>query len=119
MSNSIRPFIGSYDFNESRAFYIALGYKELVLTPVLSYFESKSRIGFYLQDYYVKDWVDNTMLFLEVENVEAFREDVCSSGVIDSYPSVRISEIKVERWGSVFTLHDPAGVLWQIGRFKE
>ena len=65
---SIRPFIGSKDFGISRQFYQDLGFKESILANNLSYFESNS-LGFYLQDAYVKDWIDNTMIFMEVDDV--------------------------------------------------
>jgi len=63
---SIRPFIGAKDFDVSRRFYRDLGFEEVVLEHNFSYFKTEG-IGFYMQDAYVKDWVDNTMLFLEVD----------------------------------------------------
>ncbi|MBO9658197.1 MAG: hypothetical protein J7527_05170, partial [Chitinophagaceae bacterium] len=68
-ANSIRPFIGARDFDVSRSFYRDLGLTEVVIDPHLSYFSSQG-FGFYLQNAYVKDWVDNTMLFWEVEDVD-------------------------------------------------
>ena len=66
---SLRPFIGAKDFAVSRSFYRALGFTETVLSPNLSVFAWRG-LSFYLQDAYVKDWVDNTMLFLEVGDVD-------------------------------------------------
>ena len=68
---SIRPFIGARDFAVSRRFYRAFGFAEVVLSPGMSYFSLQS-VGFYLQDAYVRDWIDNTMLFLEVADVEQY-----------------------------------------------
>lgn len=33
-------------------------------------------VGFYLQDAYVKDWIDNTMVFMGVENVDSFWDEL-------------------------------------------
>ena len=67
---SIRPFIGSKDYNLSRQFYLDFGFEEMIkISYKMSYFKSGD-FGFYLQDSYVKDWVNNSMIFLEVENVE-------------------------------------------------
>ena len=68
---SIRPFIGAKNFEQSRNFYRDLGFEESILGPTLSYFKTKG-LGFYLQDAYVQDWVDNSMIFLEVEDVDRF-----------------------------------------------
>jgi hypothetical protein len=42
------------------------------LSETLSYFKIGEKFGFYLQKAFVKDWVDNTMLFLEAKNLEAY-----------------------------------------------
>ena len=66
---SIRPFIGSKDYNLSKQFYSDFGFEEVKTPYKMSYFKSGD-FGFYLQDVYVKDWVNNSMIFLEVKNVE-------------------------------------------------
>ncbi len=66
---SIRAFIGAKDFNESSAFYKAIGFNEKQLSGKMSYFEQEG-LGFYLQDYYIKDWINNSMLFIEVADLE-------------------------------------------------
>ncbi|MDZ7606704.1 MAG: hypothetical protein U5K79_14200 [Cyclobacteriaceae bacterium] len=63
---SIRPFIGAKDYELSRKFYRDLGFTESVVSHNMSYFK-KDGLGFYLQDAYVKDWVDNSMIFMEVK----------------------------------------------------
>jgi len=68
---SIRPFIGAKNFEESRSFYRDLGFEEKVLTHNLSLFKIRE-LGFYLQDAYVEDWINNTMIFLEVEDVDQY-----------------------------------------------
>lgn len=61
-AKSLRAFIGAKDFEISRNFYKDLGFEEIVLFHNMSLFK-KEEFGFYLQDAYVKDWIDNTMLF--------------------------------------------------------
>ena len=68
---SIRPFIGAKNFEVSRSFYRDLGFEEKVLTHNLSVFKIRE-LGFYLQDAYVEDWINNTMIFLEVEDVDQY-----------------------------------------------
>ena len=115
---SIRPFIGAKDFDESRNFYKELGFSELILLENLSYFKVDEKLGFYLQAAYVKDWVDNSMLFLEVDNLEAYLLELKSKKLTEKFSRIRISDIEVKNWGKVFFLHDPSGILWQIGCFN-
>ena len=70
-AKSIRTFIGAKDFNESREFYRALGFEEFVISDNMTYFKIND-LGFYLQDYYVKDWINNSMVFLEVGDVDRY-----------------------------------------------
>lgn len=115
---SVRAFIGAEDYKESRSFYKDFGFTELVLTENLIYFNNSENLGFYLQRANVKDWIDNTMLFLEVNNIDEYFNEILSKNLIDKYPKVRISEIEIQAWGKVFFVHDPSGILWQIGSFN-
>jgi hypothetical protein len=116
--NSIRTFIGSKNYNISRNFYLDLGFKELITSEKMSYFYL-DRFGFYLQDYYVKDWVENSMIFLEVGNLENTLKKIQSLKLTEKYENVRLSEIVRNEWGDEFFLHDPSGILWHIGTFKK
>ena len=114
---SIRTFIGAKNFEESRQFYLALGFTEVPLGK-MSYF-GQDHFGFYLQDYYVKNWVNNSMIFLEVADTAMHREALLKLDLISQFPKVKISEIVVNDWGQEYFIHDPAGVLWHVGEFKK
>jgi hypothetical protein len=113
---SIRPFIGSENFEISSNFYKDLGFEEIILEPKLSLFKW-NEIGFYLQDAYVKDWLENTMLFIEVENVEDFWEELLSLDLTEKYENVRVTPIRTMEWGKECFVHDPSGILWHFGEF--
>jgi len=114
---SIRPFIGANDFTISRNFYKALGFEESILSRNMSYFKTQG-LGFYLQDASVKDWIDNTMVFMEVANVQEFYNELLLLNLPAQYPAVRLTPIKNLDWGSECFLHDPSGILWHFGEFK-
>jgi catechol 2,3-dioxygenase-like lactoylglutathione lyase family enzyme len=114
--NSLRPFIGAKNFDLSRRFYTEFGFQESVLSHDMSYF-SRQDIGFYLQDAYVKDWVDNTMVFLEVEDVEQYWHELLSLDLPGKFDGVRLTPIRHESWGKECFLHDPSGILWHFGEF--
>lgn len=113
---SIRPFVGAKNFDQSRAFYQDIGFTETVLSPVLSLF-SWGEIGFYLQRAYVRDWIDNTMVFFQVANVKEIWEELVAMELPLKYPDVKLTPIRVEHWGQECFLHDPSGVLLHFGEF--
>ncbi|KGL63258.1 glyoxalase [Polaribacter sp. Hel1_85] len=115
---SVRSFIGAKDFQESRSFYKIMGFSEVVLSENMSLFKIDEKLSFYLQKAYVKDWVDNSMLFLEVEDLEEYLVELKSKKLTEKFSKVRLSEIVVNDWGKEFFLHDPSGILWHIGNFK-
>jgi hypothetical protein len=117
-AKSIRPFIGANNYEVSRQFYRDLGFEEVVLFPNMSLFQNET-VGFYLQDAYVKDWVDNTMVFLEVEDVNQFYNQLFTLNLTSKYPTVKLVSIKNNDWGKECFLHDPSGILWHFGEFNK
>ncbi|WP_298329325.1 glyoxalase [uncultured Dokdonia sp.] len=115
-AKSIRPFIGATDFISSRRFYTSIGFKETVISYNMSLF-TMDDFGFYLQDAYVKDWIDNTMVFLEVQHLDEYLTHLESLDLATLFKGVKISKIVENDWGREFFLHDPSGVLWHIGSF--
>ncbi|RRJ92125.1 VOC family protein [Flavobacterium macacae] len=115
---SLRPFIGAKNFTISRNFYRDLGFEEIVLSNTMSVFK-KDEFAFYLQDAYVKDWIDNTMLFLEVENAEECYQELSSLNLPAKYEDARLSPIQHNDWGSECFVHDPSGILWHFGEFSK
>jgi len=113
---SIRPFIGAKDFNLSRSFYGDMGFVETVLTPKMSVFKTGD-IAFYLQDGYITDWIDNTMIFLEVDDVARYFNELQALSLPDKYQNVKLTPIRTEYWGRECFLHDPSGILWHFGEF--
>ena len=81
---SIRPFIGAKNFEISRSFYRDLGFEEVILGHNMSLFKTKD-LGFYLQDAYVKDWIDNSMIFLEVDDVNRYWNELSTLNLSDKY----------------------------------
>lgn len=113
---SMRPFIGAKNFEVSRSFYRDLGFEETVLEPNLSVFKTGTE-AFYLQNAYVKDWIDNTMIFLEVEDLTTFWAELQKLNLADKYAGVKLVPIRTLPWGRECFVHDPSGVLWHFGEF--
>ncbi|MGN6396985.1 MAG: glyoxalase [Mucilaginibacter sp.] len=115
---SLRPFIGSKDFDISRQFYRDLGFEETELSPQMSVFKT-GNLAFYLQNGYVKDWIDNTMVFMEVDDAERYWKELSALNLQAKYEGVRLTGIRVYDWGRECFLHDPSGILWHFGQFNK
>jgi hypothetical protein len=76
-------------------------------------------IGFYLQDAYVKDWIDNSMIFMEVDDLDRYWKDLVALKLTDKYEHVRLAPIRTYDWGRECFLHDPSGILWHFGEFSK
>jgi hypothetical protein len=113
---SLRPFIGSKKFDVSRSFYSYLGFRETVISKGFSVFQLDG-LSFYLQDAYAKDWIDNTMLFIEIKEVAAWYEWLTQQELDKKFPGVRIMPVKKEEWGQECFVIDPSGVLLHFGCF--
>ena len=115
---SIRPFIGAKDFEVSRSFYRDLGFEESILGHNFSYFKTQG-LGFYLQDAYVQDWIDNSMIFMEVEDVDQYWDELLALNLPAKYENVKLTPIRKYDWGRECFLHDPSGILWHFGEFSK
>ena len=114
---SIRPFIGAKDYEISRSFYRDMGFQETVLSPDMCVFKT-GQIAFYLQKAYVQDWIDNSMIFVEVEDVEQYWNELLALDLTTKYQSVKLTPIRKYDWGRECFMHDPSGILWHFGQFN-
>ena len=114
---SIRPFIGAKDYDISRNFYREIGFQETILSPDMSVFKT-DEIGFYLQKAYVQDWVNNSMIFVEVEDVDLYWSELLALEITIKYPGAKLTPIRIYDWGRECFLHDPSGILWHFGQFR-
>lgn len=115
--NSIRPFVGAKDFAASKAFYNDLGFKEISITENLSIFQVNDGFCFYLQNYYVKDWLENTMLSILVTDINQCFEALQQLELDKKHPGVEVKGISQNHWGAECLVIDPAGALLRFTQF--
>ena len=58
------------------------------------------------------------MIFMEVDDVDRFYNELSALNLPGKYKNVRLTPIRHESWGSECFLHDPSGILWHFGVFK-
>ena len=111
----IKAFVPSKDFELSKQFYKDIGFTMASDGGGVAYFHFDS-VSFLLQDYCAKNFAENFMMHILVEDIEAWWRHINDSGVVKKY-GVKLSEITVQPWGMKdFCLIDPAGVCWHIGQ---
>lgn len=113
MALSIKDFVvyvPAKDFELSKRFYAALGFRMLDGWGDTADFELNGH-QFRLQDYYVKDWASNFMVKIGVDDVEAWHQRAREVAGTSEFSGVRIkAPEKVEEW-LVLHVWDPSGVL--------
>lgn len=110
-----RPFLPTKDFNVSVGFYEALGFRKLLESEV-AIFEVGTG-GIILQRYYQKDWAENTMLQLVVDDLEAWWKHIESLELPRRFGVAEPKAPAMQPWGvQTAFLFDPAGVLWHVAQ---
>lgn len=108
----VRAWVPARDWAVSRAFYLALGWREVWSDGAgLALLDLADR-RFMLQAYYVREWAENSMLTVEVTDAAAWHDHVASVLADGSYGDARVAAPKLEDWGAKVTyVWDPSGVL--------
>jgi catechol 2,3-dioxygenase-like lactoylglutathione lyase family enzyme len=111
---AFRPFLPAKEFDTSLRFYEALGFHVYRLGDALAEL-SLGEHAFLLQGHYVKEWADNTVMHVLVNDVQAWWQHINSLDLANQFGVSAVSPPRVEPWGlTVAYLSDPAGVLWHF-----
>ncbi|KAF0815077.1 hypothetical protein IGB42_00154 [Andreprevotia sp. IGB-42] len=111
----LKAFLPAQDYALSQAFYQDLGFTMAWDGGDLAYFHHEN-VSFLLQNFYVKEFAENLMMHLLVEDVDAWWSTLQASGLIDKY-AVRTVPPQDQPWGMRdFVIIDPSGVLWRIAQ---
>src|SRR5437868_13629585 len=73
-TESFRPFLPAKNFESSKSFYEALGFRKLLDADVAIFGMGNS--AFILQRYYKKEWAENCMMQMMVDNLDAWWEHI-------------------------------------------
>lgn len=109
--DDIRVFIPSRDYDESQAFYQALGFNMEYVSEALSLFNNGD-CYFFLQRFYHEDLAKNLVLQISVLDInEAYQK-------ISNIKGAKFEPTKTMPWGKVIFLWGPSGELLQITEFS-
>lgn len=111
----MRPFLPARDFDLSKRFYEALGF-EKALDDEVAIFNAPSG-GFILQRYFQKEWAENFMMQLMVDDLDAWWAHIESLDLAKSFGVAPPRAPEMQPWGlSVAYVIDPSGVLWHVAQ---
>jgi len=114
-SEQARPFLPARDFDLSKAFYEALGFERLLDGDVAIYKAGSS--GFILQRYYQKDWAENFMMQLLVDDLDGWWAHILSLDLPARFGVASPKPPEMQPWGlRIAYLFDPSGVLWHVAQ---
>ena len=112
-ADQAHPFLPAKDFDISKKFYEALGFERLVDGEVAIYGIGASK--FILQNYFQKDWAENFMMQLVVEDLDAWWSFILSLDLPDKFGVQPPKPPTKQPWGlRVAYVFDPSGVLWHL-----
>jgi catechol 2,3-dioxygenase-like lactoylglutathione lyase family enzyme len=110
-----RPFLPTKDFDRSNRFYEALGF-ERVLDSEVAIFNAGSG-GFILQRGYQKDWAENCMMQLMVDDLDAWWAHLEALDLPARFGVQPPKAPAIQPWGlRVAYVYDPCGVLWHVSQ---
>jgi hypothetical protein len=117
-TDSCRPFLPAKDFDLSKLFYEALGFfKELDGDVAIFRVGSTS---FILQNRFERQWAENSMMQLMVDDLYAWWERIESLDLSQKFGVPLPRKPEMQPWGlRIGYIVDPSGVLWHVGQRRE
>ena len=114
-SNELKTFVPSRDFEQSKQFYKDLGFEMDWEGEKMAQFKVGD-FRFLLQDYYVKEFAENFMMFLFVDDVDEWWDYIQKTGIKERYEIV-LKPPQDYPWG-MREIHmvDPTGIFWHFGK---
>jgi len=109
----LRPFLPAKDFDLSKSFYETLGFEKLLDADVAIF--SAGSGGFILQRYYQKEWAENCMMQLMVDDLDAWWAHIAGLDLPGKFQVEPPRAPSMQSWGlRIAHVFDPSGVLWHI-----
>ena len=117
-ATALKPFVGAKNFQQSKAFYLDMGFAINWETSNLIQFEFTG-CQFYLQDFYEPTWCENTMLYSKVDDVSGLYRRLEAVSQNPRYEGARVQPPEQQPYGALVAyLWDPSGVLWHIAEMS-
>jgi hypothetical protein len=107
---NFKVYMPAKDFELSKRFYTALGFKMSPGWGGTADFELNGH-WFRLQNYYVKDWAENFMVVINVDDAQAWHQNVERIARSGEFKDLRVKPPEMVDGSLVLHVWDPSGVL--------
>ncbi len=112
-SDLVRPFLPTKDFSQSVRFYEALGFEKTFEGEVALFTAGAG--GFILQRYYQKEWAENSMIQLVVDDLDDWWAHIEDLDLPSKFGVPAPKPPALQPWGlRIAYVVDPCGVLWHF-----
>ena len=118
-ASDVKTFVPAKNFAESFEFYTQLGWESKFRAEddgiaILELADSR----FYLQNYYQREWANNFMLHITVEDAHAWYQHASAVIKAGNWEYARLREPSMQDYGALVTfVWDPSGVLLHFAQF--
>jgi hypothetical protein len=114
-TETARPFLPAKNFELSKLFYETLGFTKVLDGDVAIFRMGAS--SFILQQFFQKEWAQNFMMQLMVDDLDAWWVHVASLGLPTKFGVPEPKPPAIQPWGlKVAYVIDPSGVLWHVAQ---
>ncbi len=116
VARDVKVFVPTKEFGVSLRFYEAIGWQRNWQEDGLAEIELAG-VRLYLQKFYAKEWAENFMIYIVVEDAQAWYEHVNAIIQDGDFPGTRVNPPKQEPYGAIVTyVWDPCGVLLHLAQ---
>lgn len=113
-TESARPFLPAKDLATSKRFYAALGFVLELDAPEVAIVRAGAS-SFLLQRHYQKEWAENFMMQLLVDDLDAWWQHLVALDLPAAFGVPAPKPPALQPWGlRVAFVVDPSGVLWHV-----
>lgn len=120
---TMRPFLPARNYSESQQFYQLIGFSMWPIGEKLCHMQlgqADGAFAFLLQDFYVKDFAENLMMHVLVDDLDQWWSHIEELKLGEQFHIPAPRAPKQESWGlRISYLWDPSGVLWHFAEEAE
>jgi uncharacterized glyoxalase superfamily protein PhnB len=114
-----RPFLPTKDLALSTRFYEALGFEKVLDGGDVAIFDAGSS-GFILTSFYQKEFAENFMMQLMVDDLDAWWEHIVALDLKNRFGVPAPKPPAMQPWGlRIAYVIDPCGVLWHVAQRRK
>ena len=115
-TETVRPFVPAKDFALSKRFYEGLGFTVVLDSDEVAIFRM-GMSSFVLQKYFQKEWAENFMMQLMVDDLDAWWAHIESLDLPTVFGVPEPRPPAIQPWGlRIAYVVDPSGVLWHVAQ---